>query len=86
MQAQNSQKSVFRSKSASKGGGGKKTEIKTNKCWFWPNMHTYSIKTNIFCFFPKRPLKNLKNAHCWEKKQKEKLTFHYFRPTYIHTN
>ena len=24
---------------------------KTNKCQFWPYIHTYSIKTNILCFF-----------------------------------
>ena len=48
---------------------------------------TYILHKNqhFSVFFPKRPLKNLKNAHCWKKKQKEKLTFHYFRPTYIHT-
>ena len=31
-------------------GGQKKTE-KTDKCQFWPYIHTYSIKTDIFLFF-----------------------------------
>ena len=29
----------------------KKTEKKTDKCQFWPYIHTYYIKTDIFLFF-----------------------------------
>ena len=34
-----------------------KKQKKTDKCQFWPYIHTYYIKTDIFLFFPKRPLK-----------------------------
>ena len=52
------------------GEGAKKTEIKTNKCYFWPYIHTYFIKTNIFPFFSQATIKKHEKYALLGKKQK----------------
>ena len=48
------------SASNTSGKGAKKT----NKCQFWPYIHTYSIKTNILCFFSQATIgKNIKKTY-----------------------
>ena len=62
----------------------KKTEKKTDKCQFWPYIHTYSIKTDIFLFFSYATIEIVDKLLLLGKKQK-KTDISLFRPTYIHT-
>ena len=47
-----------------KGKVQKKTE-KNNKCYFWPDIHTYSIKTNIFLFFFQATIEKIEKCAKW---------------------
>ena len=53
-------------------GGQKKTEKKSDKCQFWPYIHTYYIKTDIFLFFSQATIEIVDKLLLLGKKTEEK--------------